>query len=339
MSSAIFAAEKMEFRFDKPTVTGVIVREMFEGNRVRIYASGPVDYDAAERLRAFVEQKRVQSASVFFDSPGGSLIGGIKLGKAIRDLGFNTYIGKPPAIPDGPTYGICASACAYAFAGGVHRYFDDDKNKLGLHQFSFNDDSKENASDTQTISGLLISYLQNMGVDAYAFTVASTARSNQMQWLSKEESAKLRFSTNGKESTTAELKLMGPNAYLRLEQVTDLVTSRVLLVCEEGQLYLSGGIVTTPELSSAKAAGATRNYLEFDADEVLPMPGTQGMRVVDSVLWIDRPLSALQINKLIRADLIGTWTENGGNFRWGAFMDVSKVKGKIRDYASNCGKK
>jgi hypothetical protein len=50
-----------------------------------------------------------EKAIVLFESPGGSLLAGIEIGKAIHLKGFATFV--PNAVQ-------CASACALAWLGG-----------------------------------------------------------------------------------------------------------------------------------------------------------------------------------------------------------------------------
>lgn len=331
------ATGKMTFNFDRPTVADLAFRQMVDGGQTRIYASGDLDAEAADRFREFVQARNIKWAAVYFDSPGGSLIGGIRLGQAIRDLKFDSYIGAISNNGQASSEeAMCVSACAYAFAGGLHRYFYGDKQHLGIHQFYSKGDNKGDVGDAQAISGLLIAYLQKMGVDASAFALASTARGDQMIWLSREKAESLGFSNNGVEPTTAEIKLTGRRAYLRFEQVRDKVTTRLLLNCIEGGVAIMAGIVTNPEVSVSKRDGATRNYLDLDGEEVLPMPHASGMSVVESTLWIERSLSAGYTRKLLDAEIVGAWTENGGPFRWGAFIDLKKVRPKLKEFVSNC---
>ena len=78
--------------------------------------------------------------NIEFNSPGGSLLGGIRLGRAIRMLAMNTSIGKTvlnSAFEEHSFYhtekGICFSACAYAFLGGLTRVANG--GEYGVHQF------------------------------------------------------------------------------------------------------------------------------------------------------------------------------------------------------------
>ena len=51
-----------------------------------IYASGEITEGTADRLLTFVRQNKVEAAKIHFNSPGGSLAEGMKLGRV--DKGF-----------------------------------------------------------------------------------------------------------------------------------------------------------------------------------------------------------------------------------------------------------
>lgn len=115
------------------------------GGLVRIYATGEIDENTGREFERFVKQNKLPRSIVFFNSGGGSLSGAIKLGKLIRQMGFDTGVASYKA---GTTRheGICASACTYAFAGGVSRYYEAGAARLGLHQFYSTDNVISNRS-------------------------------------------------------------------------------------------------------------------------------------------------------------------------------------------------
>src|SRR5215470_18612199 len=65
----------------------------------------------------------LSSAFVAFSSDGGSLVAGLRIGEAIRRKKFSTI------VPDGRR---CASACAFAWLGGVERFIGADA-RIGFH--------------------------------------------------------------------------------------------------------------------------------------------------------------------------------------------------------------
>ena len=95
---------------------------------------------------------------------------------------------------------MCASACAYAFLGGVERSLDPDA-KLGFHRFytanSLSASSSkiftgEDLDETQRIAAALLLYVVDMGVDARLFALASQAGPNEIRWLEPQEAKDLR---------------------------------------------------------------------------------------------------------------------------------------------------
>lgn len=145
-------------------------------------------------------------------------------------------------------------------------------------------------------------------------------------------------SDDASQPTTAQIKSVdvGPD-YLRLEQVHPEVIARFLFTCIEGRVYWNAGIVTTPELSSSKLKLATKNYLEIDDEQILIAQGSTGAEAVDSTIWLFRPLSTEHVTALKKADVLGAWTEDGGNvFRWGAFMHIGNVRKEINSYIERC---
>ena len=116
------AAKEMQFSVDRSEIEEAV--RLIHGGGFQIFASGEIDKDAGKRLRSFAKENGIEEAAVVFDSPGGSLLGGLNLGTSIRELGFDTKIGakgKPTAAA------VCASACAYAFAGGNALVVFDDR--------------------------------------------------------------------------------------------------------------------------------------------------------------------------------------------------------------------
>lgn len=139
------------------------------------------------------------------------------------------------------------------------------------------------------------------------------------------------------ESATAKIMHVdfGP-AYLRLEQVHPDVTARFLLFCYNGRMHWNAGIVTSPELSISKLKQATKNYLEIDSEEVTNEQGDIDAKAVDSTLWILQSLDNVQVTALKKAHTLGAWTEDGSDFRWGAFMNIENIRGKIISFIQQC---
>lgn len=233
------ACAALQFSLPRETTADRLYRVIHLGAQFTVYASGEIESGDAARLRSFLQTNSVKDVKIAFDSPGGSLAEGLALGQLIRTLQLDTTIASA-AIGQKAT---CASACAYAFAGGVGRFYDDTAGRLGIHQFYSTGSSGMRQEDVQLVSGVLVSYLTTMGVDANAFSMSTLAKSNNMVWLSAEEADNLGLANNGVQPTTAEIKTINMQPYLRLDQLRSAGHARVIFLCGKAGMVMMAGIV------------------------------------------------------------------------------------------------
>lgn len=112
-------ARALEFR--EQTVKGEVI----------LSVTGPFQIGDEDRfLRAVQRMKRIDE--VWLSSDGGSLSAGLQIGRHLRRLGLATRV---------PKGAECASACAYAFLGGVFRSLDQG-GRIGVHMSAINLDPK-----------------------------------------------------------------------------------------------------------------------------------------------------------------------------------------------------
>jgi hypothetical protein len=172
-----------------------------------VQATGEITSDTSKEFEAFEARAQYPADIVRLNSPGGSLAGGIALGELFRSRGISTEVGSsapitgvPRSRAAGRSPGVCASACAYAFLGGVGRSLDEGA-KLGFHRF-YQENALERPSaklftgqdlgDAQIITAGLTLYTLKMGVDPSLIALAASAGPNEMHWTSREEAQKLR---------------------------------------------------------------------------------------------------------------------------------------------------
>lgn len=163
-----------------------------------VLIEGEIGPGLTDRFLRYIEERKVEGRQLFLNSPGGNLGEALRLGRAIRDLGWTTHVGSSAGLarnadgkfdmimwPDYPAGGVCESACAYVFMGGLNRHMSPGA-KLGFHRFRA--PGQEVSGDAaQAISGQLISYIVEMGVDARVFVIASTEGSASMYHVSDAE--------------------------------------------------------------------------------------------------------------------------------------------------------
>lgn len=170
-----------------------------------ISIDGKIESGFADRFRAFLQREEPEGYQVVLNSPGGVLIEGLKLGYILREKGYHTRVGRIVYTRNSAGYempeeleGDCSSACSLAFLGGKVRDVLS-ATKLGFHQFfgggqqaalsaaSRTELHTQSQSATQLLSGVLVQYIVEMGVDARIFTTASGTRPEAMTYLTQAE--------------------------------------------------------------------------------------------------------------------------------------------------------
>ena len=146
--------------------------------------------DTATVFEAFLRSSEFIPKVVRLNSQGGNLGGGVLLGELFRTRDFATEVGSSNLNTDVPisgsengytkTPGVCASACAFTFLGGIERTLDPDSS-LGFHLFSKGEALSEN--DVQELTSLLLLYVLEMGVDARLIAWVTEAGPKVMRWI------------------------------------------------------------------------------------------------------------------------------------------------------------
>ena len=152
-------------------------------------AEGPIVKNTPAEFKEW--SRNIPSGTwIALTSPGGSVVGGLQLGQAIRMGGFNTTIGNSEYSPNN-----CLSACAYAFLGGVIRYLPPNA-KYGLHQYRA-PEKEINADEAQKLNAIMGKYVDSMGVDRRVLDYAQMTSSDKMTVLSQTEAKRLRVDNYG----------------------------------------------------------------------------------------------------------------------------------------------
>jgi hypothetical protein len=99
--------------------------------RAWISAVGYITADTPREFENFARDPRVRGAVLVLDSDGGSVLGTLALGRAVRGLDMITTIGRTTPLPAGPggerraslsPDGSCESMCAFLLLAGTRRY-------------------------------------------------------------------------------------------------------------------------------------------------------------------------------------------------------------------------
>lgn len=160
-----------------------IARQPFDnGNGALITVSGPFEAGDDKALaRALLETHG--TAVVLFESPGGSLLAGLAMGRAIRLQGATTV------VDEGAT---CASACGLAWLGGVRRMMGAGA-KVGFHAAYYVDDQGRSIETGQG-NALIGAYLNQLGLSEKAVLYITQAAPADMTWLTFDDADDLGIS-------------------------------------------------------------------------------------------------------------------------------------------------
>jgi hypothetical protein len=151
---------------------------------VTIYLYGPIEEGDARSLEERLAGLRFgngASAHVRLDSPGGSLVEGMAIGRVISALPttVTTDVGR-----QGGRAADCA--CVLAFLGGRYRYLRDGS-RLGVHQFYTVEEnvvsSAEGIALGQVLSGEIVDYLAEMRVDSAFFRLMTEPQPEEILWV------------------------------------------------------------------------------------------------------------------------------------------------------------
>lgn len=159
-----------------------------------VRAVGDIEHYTAAQFRQFVKAYRLegQALTVVLNSPGGDVIAGLRLGREIREQGFNTQVGWVQRLPRGGHLlrsGDCASACTFAFLGGVERYAEDDV--IGVHRFYPGNLEPDNRvilrPGDEAVAAMIKVYAVDMGVDASFIDISLAVPPADMRYMSNDE--------------------------------------------------------------------------------------------------------------------------------------------------------
>ena len=203
--------------FDQPMTFSSATTKGNMSTSAWISATGVIDMDTPSRFRGFLESEPYLPRQIILHSPGGNLAAGLELGRMIRQAGLTAHVGRSErsfesySAPcdtwyDGVEAGVCLSSCAYAFLGGQERlvdspYYSTGPNLLGFHQFYGSPErGREMLTATQVaeietaalsvaqaITGQIVLYAMEMGIDPRVVAFASSIPSNDLYYPTARE--------------------------------------------------------------------------------------------------------------------------------------------------------
>lgn len=154
--------------------SAAVQHSRLEGGAEGIYVTGEIlagDEVAFQRLA-----EQYPRAVVFLESPGGSLVPAIEIGKLVRAKGYATVV---------LDQGTCNSACALIWLAGTPRHIEG-AGHLGFHA-SYSEEGGR-LVETGVGNAIVGHYLSQLGLPESAVIFATSASPYEVAWLNAENS-------------------------------------------------------------------------------------------------------------------------------------------------------
>ena len=204
-----------------------------------IFLDGAIDSAAASRLEQYIKRHRIPERSfVYLNSPGGSLIAGIELGRLIRKYGLSTDVGKRAvgAIRRFDVEaGRCYSAWAYAYLGGQFRYLKQGS-RYGVHQFSTASPKGGDEGTAQIAAAIIVEYMRSMDVDTELFSLSVSAAPKGINEIDTQTLERLNAVNGGRTRPVWTIESTEGQLYFKGERMTaESGINKFMLFCSEGR--------------------------------------------------------------------------------------------------------
>lgn len=158
--------------------------------RWRVYLDGPVDPGATSRVVSLILTEHLTHAVVYLNSPGGSLVTAMQLGRVLREHKFDTRVGMRTTDATRATAGTCHSACPFILAGGVQRSLEPGS-AVGLHRAENREPPRDVDAFQHVVRTQVVEYLAEMGVRAEVANIMEAIPHDRIRELTVDEALQL----------------------------------------------------------------------------------------------------------------------------------------------------
>ncbi len=159
-----------------------------------IYLDGPVDPGATARVVSLILTEHITHAVVFLNSPGGSLVTAMQLGRVLRQHAFDTRVGTRMTDATRATAGTCHSACPFILAGGARRSLEAGS-AVGLHRAENREPLRDEDAFQHVVRTQVVEYLVEMGVRADVANIMEGIPHDRIRDLTVDEAVQLNLLT------------------------------------------------------------------------------------------------------------------------------------------------
>lgn len=158
--------------------------------------AGPVDPGATSRVVSLILTQHITRAVVHLNSPGGSLVTAMQLGRVLREHALDTRVGTRTTDATRATAGTCHSACPFILAGGVQRSLETGS-AIGLHRAENRVPVRDEDMFQHVVAMQVVNYLAGMGVRAEVANIMAATAHDQIRDLTVDEALQLNLLNEG----------------------------------------------------------------------------------------------------------------------------------------------
>lgn len=160
------------------------------GNTRALRLIGTIAPGDGKRFTDYMTAEDRPFDALLLNSPGGSVMDALDIGRAVRASGMNTELTSGD---------VCLSACPYILAAGIVRDVPEDA-WVGVHQHYFGENTVLPAflavKDIQRGQGAVMGYLDEMGIDPMVMRHALLTPPEEIYILLPDELARYRITTS-----------------------------------------------------------------------------------------------------------------------------------------------
>ena len=169
------------FVFSKVSLAALITKEQTKDPNFHfITVSGPIEPDDGIKFNRIVSD--IRNGFVVLDSPGGAVLSGLEIGRAIRNKKLMTGV---------PSSTLCASSCALIWLAGSTRYAEE-SSMVGFHAAYVIRNGKQ--VETGVGNALIGAYLNELGLSDSAIIFVTKAPPEGIEQLTKMKSEQVGIS-------------------------------------------------------------------------------------------------------------------------------------------------
>lgn len=271
-------------------------------NHFTVQLDGPIDANAASRLRSRLQAIRESPINFYLNSPGGVMSVGMEIGRIIRQTGMATNIGIYAGEGTQSKPGSCYSSCALAFLGGPYRYISKGS-EFGVHRFSSGVASANDLDVAQVASARINTYIREMDVDPSLFELMARTGKDQIYILSTQQLNDLNVTNNGRKRPSWTIEAVDGGLYLRGQQETVWGDGKAIFMCGKGVIFNSFAPVNEDQ-SRSMIRGEWFHSLLVDAESSPIESGGKG-RYDGYFLNMQFLLTPEQVQKVFKAKRVG----------------------------------